>query len=160
MGQDTPPEVIRNHLSLGADYVLRFVALFSPLFDGDVVMTLVFVAAVQASTQHVRQAGRGAMIAGAVFADDLRRPTSVSALARSLAMPVETTRRYVIKLAARGFLQRTRLGGVLVTSDVLARPQLQAMIRVNSANLEQVAAAMRRLQSLRQGEPAAAASAR
>lgn len=154
MSRDTPPEVIRNHVSLGADYVLRFVALLSPVFDGDVVMTLVFVAALQASTQHVRQAGRSALIEGAAFPDHLRRSTSVSALARSLALPVETTRRHVIKLAAGGFVQRSRLGGVMVTSDILARPQIQALMAANSANLEQLASAMRR-QAAQRGDHSA-----
>uniref|UniRef100_B0T0L3 HTH iclR-type domain-containing protein n=1 Tax=Caulobacter sp. (strain K31) TaxID=366602 RepID=B0T0L3_CAUSK len=150
MSPQTPPAVVRNHLSLGADFSLRFLALFSPMFDGDVVMTLVFVAAVQASTQHLRQGGRGVTLPGAFFADELRRPTSISALARSLAMPVETTRRYVIKLAARGWIQRTSAGGVQVTSSALARPDIQAALAANSANLERLAADLRRLARLRE----------
>jgi hypothetical protein len=53
--------------------------------------------------------------------DELRRPISISAVANSLGLPFETTRRRVAKLAARGRCVVTPTG-VLVPSARLTRP--------------------------------------
>ena len=131
--------VQRHHLGLGADYALRLVRLSTDLFGGDVVLGLVFMAAVRASSQQLRNAA-------AHYPRDItervpteaRRPISVSALARSLGIPVETTRRHVAKLTALGFAQRTESGGVLITSEILDREELQAAAMINAANMDQL----------------------
>jgi DNA-binding Lrp family transcriptional regulator len=53
--------------------------------------------------------------------DDLRRPISISAVANSLGLPFETTRRRIAKLAARGRCVITPTG-VVVPSARLTRP--------------------------------------
>lgn len=65
-----------------------------------------------------------------------RRPVSVSALARSLGIPVETTRRHVVKLAQTGFEQRTEAGGVIVTSEILQREEIRQAALLNLATME------------------------
>lgn len=131
--------VQRHHLGLGVDYALRLVRLTTDLFDGDMVMGLVFMAAVRASSQQFRNA---AAHHPRDFAEpvptEARRPISVSALARSLGIPVETTRRHVLKLTALGFAERTEGGGVLITSEILDREELRLAAVANAANMDKL----------------------
>ncbi|WP_421737100.1 hypothetical protein [Caulobacter sp.] len=126
------PALIRRHLNLGADYVLRCVGLLSDVFGGDIISGLVFLAAVQASTQHLRNPSAQDDCEEEFFPDEVRRPASLSAIARSLGIPVETTRRHVIKLERAGFAHRSKGGGVLVTADILAREDIRAAMLANS----------------------------
>jgi len=133
------PFIARHHLNLGADYALRLIRVFTDLFDGDVGLALVFIAAAQAGTEHLRQsADYLESFTGEFFPDDLRRPISVSALARSLGLPVETTRRHVVKLAAGGYVRRTPNGGVIITSDILVRDDIQKVAGLNASNIERL----------------------
>lgn len=126
MKRKRTPFVKRRHLSLGADYALRLIRIFTDLFDGDMDRALVFIAAAQAGTEHLREHDDYvSMLNGEFFPDEMRRPISVSALARSLGIPVETTRRHVVKLASTGYAQRTESGGVIVTSEILSREEIQ-----------------------------------
>lgn len=77
------PALIRRHLNLGADYVLRCVGLLSDVFGGDIISGLVFLAAVQASTQHLRNSSAQDDCEEEFFPDEVRRPASLSAIARS-----------------------------------------------------------------------------
>jgi hypothetical protein len=145
LGRKRSAFVVRQHMNLGVDFMLRLVRLLADLFEGDVTLGLVFVAVAQASTQHLRRTpGYIEEIARGLFPDDLRRPISISSLARSLGIPVETTRRHVIKLVDLGYARRSETGGVLVTADILARPEIQALAAVNAANMEQLIEGLRR----------------
>jgi len=129
----------RHYMSLGADYALRLVRLFTDVFEGDVALALVFIAAAQAGTQHLRRSANfHEAFDGEFFPDEVRRPVSVSSLARSLAIPVETTRRYVIKLTALGYAQRTERGGVIVTADMLRREDVAQVASANAVNMLQL----------------------
>jgi hypothetical protein len=137
MKRERTPFVKRHHLSLGADYALRLVRLFTDVFDGDLVLAMVFVAAAQANTQHLRRrADYVDHMDGPLFPDELRRAVSVSSLAHSLGLPVETARRYVIKLCGRGFAVRSEAGGVLVTTEILNRQEIRAAAWANATNME------------------------
>lgn len=126
MKRTRTPFVKRHHLSLGADYALRLIRIFTDLFDGDMDLALVFIAAAQAGTEHLRgQDDYLDLLASEFFPDEVRRPISVSALARMLGIPVETTRRHVVKLAKTGFAQRTEAGGVIVSSEILRREEIR-----------------------------------
>lgn len=137
MGSPTSPARARRYLDLGADYVLRSLGLLSEVFDGDLVRGAVFLAAVQASTQHLRNdPGR---LDGAPISDASRRPVSLSAIARSLGLSIETTRRHVMRLDRDGFLARTPSGGVVVSSAHLDRPDLREAVKTNRNNIASVA---------------------
>ncbi len=137
MNRKKTPFVKRHHLSLGADYALRLIRIFTDLFDGDMNRALVFIAAAQAGTEHLRERGDNVeLVSGEFFPDEMRRPVSVSALARSLGIPVETTRRHVVQLAETGFARRTGSGGVIVTSEVLAREEIREAGLLNHGAME------------------------
>lgn len=114
----------RRHLDLGADYLLRSAGLLSSVFEGDIMRGLVFLSALRLATRE----------------DAAPRSITLSALARSLRLPIETTRRHVLKLDRDGFLARTANGGVLVTPP--DRPDLREALAANSANLRDLATAL------------------
>lgn len=109
----------RRRLTAGADYVLASAGLLRAMFGGDVIRGLVFLAA-------LRLAASG---------DGERRPVSLSAVARTLGMPIETTRRHVLKLQQDGFVTRTPNGGVRVADDLLHRRDVRAALAENGDNL-------------------------
>lgn len=131
----------RIRLSHGVDYVLRLMRIYTDMMQGDVVRALIFLAAARAGTQHLKTDFRPTP---AGFVDDgLRRPASISALARSLGLPHETVRRHVVALVAAGYARRTPGGGVIVTSQDLDRPDVQEAVSKNITNLERLTRALR-----------------
>jgi hypothetical protein len=131
----------RIRLSHGVDYVLRLMRIYTDMMDGDVVRAIIFLAAARAGTQHLKTDFRPTKSG---FVDDaLRRPISISALARSLGLPNETVRRHVNALVAAGYAARTPGGGVIVTSHDLDRPDVQEAVGKNVTNLERLTRALR-----------------
>lgn len=124
----------RLRLSAGVDYALRLIRVYTDLVGGDPTTALVFIAAAQASTQHVNPRG-DVRLNDTFIRDELRRPVTLSALARSLGLPVETTRRHVMRLTEKGLVGRTRGGGVIVTSRELDTPAVRAAVELNNVNV-------------------------
>jgi len=107
----------RMRLSAGVNYVLRLMRTYTDLVGGDPTTALVFIAAAQACTQHVKVRPE-ALQEETFIRDEMRRPVSLSALARSLGLPVETTRRQVRRLIVLN--DAGRLAGILSLGDVAA----------------------------------------
>lgn len=127
----------RFRLSAGVDYALRLIRVYTDLVGGDPTTALVFIAAAQASTQHVNPNDLRVRD-GDFIRDDLRRPVTLSALARSLGLPVETTRRHVVRLVAQNLAERTEHGGVVVTTRQLDTPTVRAAVLENNVNLKKL----------------------
>lgn len=127
----------RRHLDLGADYLLRSVAILGRLFGGDVSRGLIYLTALQASSQHLRKAQDPGQTQP--IDDDQRRPVSLSSIARSLSMSVETTRRQVLRLEHEGLVDRTANGGVMVRFSSLGCEALGEALAANSANVQRLA---------------------
>jgi hypothetical protein len=136
MAEAAPSTLAQRHLDVGARYVLRSIGLLGSVFDGDVVRGLVFLSALEIST------GRAAD--GSV---DRAAPVSLSAIARSLRMSIETTRRHVIKLERDGFVARSPKGGVLIAAALMDRPEMREALTANSGNLFQMSQALAALSS-------------
>jgi hypothetical protein len=135
---------IVNRLSV--DYILRSVRLISEHAGGDLMAGLVLRAIVAANAgyldQDARTFGQYAALDDAP-PDDVRRPVSILAVAGSLGMPYETTRRYVIKLQKAGLVIKVR-GGVLAPSSGMLRPMDAETMLANVANLHRLCKSLKR----------------
>jgi len=135
----------RRHLDLGADYLLRSVAILGSLFGGDVSRGLIYLTALQASSQHLRNTQDPGRTQSAD--DDQRRPVSLSSIARALSMSVETTRRQVLRLEHDGFVDRTANGGVMVRFSGPNSEALCEALVVNSVNIQRLGGGLQRLRA-------------
>lgn len=146
MSEDSPKVRDRLALRVSTEYMLRSIDLMTNVVGGDLVKGLIFVAVVQANTQHIASDDTLSQTyseASDRVPDENRRPVSVHALSVSLGIPYETTRRYVNKLLADGFCVRARRG-LVVPADVLSREPMMAALKKNFANLQRLGAALRR----------------
>jgi hypothetical protein len=134
------PDKSRVAGRLASDYLLRSLKMLGELADGDLLTGLVSLAIVQANVSHVDHAlgETGAFDGLATIPPDVvRRPVSVLAVADSLGLPYETTRRHVTKLIKSGQVVRTK-GGVVAPTSVLKDPRRQAMLDANIPNLRRL----------------------
>lgn len=107
---------------------------------GDILRGVLFLAIVDANTRDLRPETRLSQAyseAGDTVPDDLRRPISVHALALSLSLPYETTRRHVNRLIEDGLCIRTDTG-ILIPGEVMARDIMTAGLRKNFEDLRQL----------------------
>jgi hypothetical protein len=105
-------------------FLIRNCIAMSKMGGGDFVRGLVLTAISDASVRHLRHyAPESRKLAGlkTIPTNDSRLPISVSALARSLGMPYETTRRHVAKLIEMGACVRVPDQGVIVPAEWLER---------------------------------------
>jgi hypothetical protein len=146
VSEDAPKVRDRLAIRLSTEYILRSIDLMTKVVGGDLVKGLIFLAIVQANTQHMltdEHLAQAYSEADEMPPDDNRRPVSVHALSVSLGIPYETTRRYVNKLLADGYCQRVRRG-LVVPGDVLAKPEMIAALKRNFANLQRLTSGLRR----------------
>jgi hypothetical protein len=135
-------ELTRAVARASTDYVLRALRLLTDLHNGEVITAIVCQAIIAANTAHLadqREAARG----GAVPPDSVRKPVSILAIAGSLGLPFETTRRHVGKLIDAGVCQRVT-GGVIVPAAALDNAANYAVAETNLANVQRFIRALRR----------------
>jgi len=130
----------RAAVRLSDQYFLRCVRLISELADGELLTAIVFRAIVAGNIGYLDQdpaaAAKYSEI-GTVPPDDLRRPLSVLALAGSLGLPYETTRRHVQKLVEAGNC-RMEKRGVVAPASALEGPQQEEAMLANLVNLRRL----------------------
>ena len=132
-----------GHLS--ADYILRTVAELAAMFEGDILMGVIFLALWRASVEYAGPGRRNTPNAeDGVVPDHARRPITTLALANSLNMPRETVRRYVNRLTDLGFCARDSERRLMVTEAMARRPEVAALLRGNRRNLDRLMNALRR----------------
>ena len=110
----------RAAIRLGADYLVRSLALLTDYFDGQMITGIVAMGLNQANVAHLSRRDQPETYASSdiVPPDDVRRPISILALSANLGLPYETTRRHVEKLVQMGICVRNK-GGVLVRAQAL-----------------------------------------
>jgi hypothetical protein len=101
-------------------YMLRGLLSIAGLTGGDLTLAIIYAAITQANLQPLSDdpalsSQYGAL--GAAPPDEIRRPISVHALAASLSMPYETTRRAVERLIAMDRVRRVSRTGVIATRE-------------------------------------------
>lgn len=133
---------------IGGDYTLRAMMGIAGGLDHDYSLAVVYLAILQANLGPVMEDSTlSARYAGldAVVPEDLRRPISVHALAGSLHMPYETTRRCVGRLIEKGYVKRVSRSGILSCAEKMAEPAQKRLIE------QQYQDAMRMVGQLRRG---------
>lgn len=121
------------------EFFLRGVEMAAGMSGGDILRGIIFLAIVHANTRHVD--GKPDIAArysasDAILPDEHRRPVSVYAIAKSLSLSYETTRRYVAKLEADGRCVRgADRKGVYVPAAVLAEPPMLRFVQQNGKHL-------------------------
>jgi hypothetical protein len=75
--------------------------------------------------------------------NDLLRPVSVLAIAGSIGLPYETTRRYVAALMKEGACTRVK-GGIVASAATLAGPEAEQAMMASLVNLRRFVRVLRR----------------
>ncbi len=104
---------------------------------GDMLRGVIFMSIVEANIRDLKPdspLSQAYSEAGDIVPDDLRRPVSVHALALSMGLPYETTRRHVNRLISDGLCVR-RDSGVIIPGDVLARGPMVDSVKKNFEHL-------------------------
>lgn len=135
-----------RHISrLSADYLLRAIAELAGVFDGDILLGVIFLALSRSSIEYQGPGLRNPNAqADGLVPDTARRPISTLALANSMGMPRETVRRHVNRLVELGYCERDADRRLMVTEAVMRRPEMVGMIRANRRHLERVLSPLRR----------------
>ena len=116
---------------IGGDYTLRAMIALAANLDHDYALAVVYLAILQANLAPMMEdPALSARYAGidTIAPEDLRRPISVHALAGSLHMPYETTRRCVGRLIDKGFVKRVSRSGILTCADKVAEPGQKRLV--------------------------------
>ncbi|MFZ4607433.1 MAG: hypothetical protein ACOYM5_14370 [Caulobacter sp.] len=118
-------------------YFVQLVKLLSELTGGDIIKSILFISIVHANTEILRRMDASAhafAVAEGTPPDEMRQPVSVYALAKSLSMPYETTRRYVARLVEEGLCIKV-VGGILVPGSVLSTPRMAILATRHYAHI-------------------------
>lgn len=123
---EAPSDVRRHVARVSIEFFLKGLSLMAQGDRLDVMSVLALRAIAFANVEHLaHDPEKGLAFAGLadIPQDSERRPVSVYAVAKSLLLPYETTRRTVLKLVNRGLVERRAEGGLVVPAAVLARPE-------------------------------------
>jgi len=131
---------------IASEYFLRSARLLSDLAGGDMFKGLILRAVIAANVGYIDQdrelSARYASLEE-IPPDDLRRPVSVLAIAGSLGVPYETTRRYVNALIAEGKCVRVN-GGVIAPAAAQSGAELEKAMVANMGNIRRFVRSLRR----------------
>mgnify|MGYP006281086771 CR=1 FL=1 len=141
MPQSKDPEGLtgdgaRAAVRLGADYLLRSLQMLGELSDGHMLSGLISLAIVQANTSHLEGSGAYRDVSD-LPPDNVRRPVSVLAIANSLGLPYETTRRHIDKMIQSGQVSRVN-GGIIVPAAALNTPRHAELLTAHLTNLRRL----------------------
>lgn len=140
-------QIARVVTRLSVSFILRALLAAAAPFGGDVMLAVVTWGIMAANVEHIDHPTHGEGDYHGLdldVPDDRRRPISILALAQSLGLPYETTRRYVNRLLDMGVCQRT-LRGVIVTGSALAAEGHDRALLANVGNLRRLLKDLRRL---------------
>lgn len=138
MGELPPagPEVARRVVRLAVDYFLSATCDMARHTQLDVMSVLILRTIAVGNVEHVtrdRELSLAYADLDSVPADDQRRPVSVFAVAKFLAIPYETARRHILKLVELGLVERRSRAGLVVPAQVIAAPSMLAAIQLSNA---------------------------
>lgn len=101
-------------------FLLRHALGLAALADGDLLRGVILARILDANVGHLGHWAPGSDEVSSpesTVPDNMRRPISISAIARDLGFPYETTRRHVARLMDTGACVRVGNKGVIVPAD-------------------------------------------
>lgn len=119
---------------LAGEFFVRGVEIVARAHGGDLLRGIIFTAIAVANSESAPVTGGGE-----------RRPVSVMAIAHSIGVPYETTRRYVNLLVGEGLCVRDGRRGVLVADHAFETPEMVAAYRETFASVNRLATALKRI---------------
>lgn len=133
MGSVSSPSIQKPRLAAykAAGRMIRSVLALAGATEGDILHGVIYAAIQQVSLEPLETSPDLADRYGDpdnVLPDSLRKAISVHALAGSLGMPYETTRRAVERLMARGLVRRISRNGVIATAAGEIGPSTRAAL--------------------------------
>jgi DNA-binding transcriptional ArsR family regulator len=153
VASDPPPgDVSRQVVRLGVDYFLDVIALIGRTLEVDALAALVMRAVSFVNLEQHAYDPQAYPDVPIGPGDSDREPVSVYAVAKTLNLPYETTRRHVRRLMERGLLEKSG-AGVIVPERVSARPQVLAGIGELTARTETYLARLAELGVVPGGAP-------
>jgi len=139
--------VARTAYRLSVQYILRSLRLMVGEGGYDLITSIVLQGVTAGNVGHLDQDPNHPSPYGDIehiAPDETRRPISVLALANTLGLPYETTRRHVAKLVADGYCVRVK-GGVIATAGSQDEPRHRQGLLTNVANLRRLYRGLKRL---------------
>jgi hypothetical protein len=140
------PDVTRAAARISANYLLRCLRLITDLHQGELLNAIICQAIIGANTRHLNDPADAVRLGfddTGLPPDVVRKPISILALADSLGLPFETTRRHVARLEAAGACKRVR-GGVIVPTSALADQRFYEAAQTNLAYVQAFVRNLRR----------------
>ena len=130
-GSGELPANARALLRASMDLVMRGVGQIGRLHGDDFLSGMIYTAIWTANVRHITCSSDNLKYGGMhqVLPDEARRPVTVNAVAASLRIPYETTRRYVSNLVRSGAVIRIEGKGVVVPSVHFATPVIYEAAR-------------------------------
>jgi len=131
---------------LSVDYFLRSAHVVTDFLGGDILTALVFLAINAANVDYLNEEGPDGFRHTSLDdppPDGMRRPVSVLAVAGSLGLSYETTRRHANKLLREGLCTRVP-GGLVAPTSVLNGEHYADVVRVNLVNVKRLFRGLRR----------------
>jgi DNA-binding Lrp family transcriptional regulator len=132
-------------LALG--YALKSMHRAAEATEGDLLDGVIRIAIGDANTRHMRENPELAWTYAAMdrpVPDDMRHPVSINAIAMSLNLPFETTRRRVAKMVKRGLCIRSPKG-LRISTAIEFAPRLTEIIAGNFEDLRRLRRDLRAL---------------
>ena len=130
----------RALLRVSMELIMRGVDTIGHLHGGDFLSGMIYTAIWTANVRHITCSGDNLKYGGMnqLPPDELRRPVTVNAIAGSLRLPYETTRRYVGSLVRSGRAVRIDGEGVIIPKAQFVRPEYYEAARQSHGHLVQM----------------------
>ena len=132
----------RTAARLTTRFVLDICTVMAEVGGGELLHGLIQTAIVDANVAHLAPPESRALGGlESIPPDHLRKPISISALARSLKIPYETTRRHVSRLLDEGICVKVEDQGVIIPAAKIA--EVKAVTALHYDNLKKLLVSLR-----------------
>lgn len=132
-------------------HFLELAGISHAILGLDIIDTLLFVSVIKANTWRLTADPEAARVYAAldtVPPDDLRKPITVYAVAKQLALPYDTASRHAKKLLAAGLVTRDSRGALIAPASVLSSPRMTEGLRLVVSEVDRFLHALARVRAL------------